>query len=399
MLKIKSLQFCAFYFLCLVASTAFSQTTTIQEITCSGNSNWSCDFLAKYYFQEPGEIVDDQEIENAQIRLAHDIRIKSADVQKIPGASAETSIIKIIVTENEPIFTGIGAQWVDSNGRSFQNLNANIIHTNLFGTGKVLGASYGQQFARSPLGPRSLGSSIWLFDPHLFGDRKTFSNISLNASSYFYDQSDSPNSSNTKNENDSKVLWYSMGRRFAKASYFEAHIGKYLYSNARKSYDRTTTSFGSTLTEHKQDEYTYETSFGFSYGFSTENDSFFPTSGSRLWINSIWSTAKKGDFDYSLDLGYRTFYSFSADYTLGLSLGSIDSASYFTNDPRAIGLSLSKKLSAGGLGFIERGHWYIEPQIAQLKNSGASGKLKSGFLFTTKTLGLFDLSLMWKNEI
>ncbi|HEY8272787.1 MAG TPA: POTRA domain-containing protein [Pseudobdellovibrionaceae bacterium] len=267
----------------------------IEKIECSGNEITACSIIENEIYLRAGDKVNEEQIENAQLRLKtlglfYDVQMS---LQK--GVIRGQVILVVQVQERS-------AHYMNLSGYSYKSNTASGIigigDRNLFGLGKRLEVDVERSFDQN-----RQSFNAMFEDPNIFGSSKYFSSVHL---LYF------------KVDNDdiqykSSILSIALGRRIFDFSYIKLI--------ARGGLSEFSTS-GVSNGEYKS------LGEGVEYGWNTLDDLYFPTSGTTLAAGSYFS-----------DIGARYYLSSSfinslyKDYYLtlegGLDLDKFDSDSAF----------------------------------------------------------------------
>jgi outer membrane protein assembly factor BamA len=132
----------------------------IDSIICEGNKTTQCDFITKKYYQQPGDVLDADEIADAKLRLGTLIQFKTINTRLAKGRIRGHVVVIFAVNEASHIQydQGLAYQRMDTNmGNDFclkqyastfcsraegqsstPRFNAAITDFNVFGTGKRL---------------------------------------------------------------------------------------------------------------------------------------------------------------------------------------------------------------------------------------------------------------------
>ena len=328
----------------LISWQSFAESNTsptqavliIDDIICQGNENTDCDFITKKYYQKIGQVLDADEIADAQLRLGTLIQFKYINIHLEKSSVRNHVVVVFDVNEASNIQYELGANYGynrrntsnrsclysltdDINSYNFglcdKNWHSNhlglfskVTDFNFWGTGKELSISLYGNFNKSeenrtltsPLDfsltdnqrtkIQHYGLGLSYYDPYLFDSAYYYLDVSTSISyssidvekqkldtqqpaafiSYgLFDESD---------ELSLNPLLVSVGRRFARHSYFSFTAQANLDDN--------------------------EQFYSIAYGWNSEDDILFPTSG------SAFSTSINLDKDsQSLAISYKQNFS------------------------------------------------------------------------------------------
>jgi outer membrane translocation and assembly module TamA len=376
--------------LCLVwsawasAQTALPEPLVVQEVTCAGNESYSCDFIREHLYLRPGAPADEEEIRNAELRLSALRNFKSVSIRLEKGAQRGAVIVVIQVEEANPVHM----EWVlgASLGPNLQygNIAGRVSHHNLFGRGKV-GEIRAQAFA--PLASDGATAEGYDFslsyaDPQLFGSRRYFGIASAGLTSNRFEGIDG-------NFGDFDAAQFSLGvgRRFGDFSYVMLELSHHPSSDWSYGWWNSDPVFQ--IAEH----HGRGTKATLVYGWSTEDDQYFPTQGSALQL------AVRRDFGANVPDRY-SFLRFRKTWPMVGGYGSFKFGGEPTSEYRTtfapgqlLSFVYSHPITPGDS--IERGRWYVEPGITGLSTSSLGGTrigygLKAGFRAETRQFGLIE---------
>ncbi len=378
------------------AAAQTGQTTgdaplTVQEVSCAGNTQTSCDFIREHLYLQAGETLDEDEIRNAELRLSALNNFESVKIRLEKGLQRGTVVVVILVEEASPITTEwlLGAAVRPDAQRGV--IAGRIGHQNLFGKGKI--ADFSAQALVPIAGDGFLeayGLTLRYADPQLLGSSRYFGIASAG-----WSKSRSEDVYGNFGNFEAAQLNLSLGRRFGDFSYVMLELNH--RSDSDWSYGWWNSSANFQIREHEG----RGTKATLIYGWSTEDDLNFPTQGTALQF------AVRRDFGANAPdrypfLRYRKTWGSSIGYW-SVKIGGDPSPEYRNalNESQFLALTYSRSLAPGD--FIERGRWYIEPGFAPLSHTSSGGTrysygLKAGFRAETRRFGLVDLYLSGVEE-
>jgi outer membrane protein assembly factor BamA len=356
------------------AKTTDEPHLVVEALRCRGNVNTSCRFILGSVYLAPGDRLNEDEIQNARLRLSWLRNFKSVDIHLEKGSARGRVIVVVEVSEASPV-TGEASVATERLADSWtQVVAARATDYNLFGTGKILDA---QATTRIPLaGPEleNFLARLQYVDPHLFDTQRYFMAAGLfrHYSHFEFENGDSYAASIAGAD-------ISLGRRLFSFSYLTlgyqfrpvaditCHIRQSNGSFQSFRFDRSGTVLAS-------------------LGTNTQDDAVFPTQG--LLAQLFFS----GSRDCSDHL------SFQADKVFRL-----DNANFLEirGQSGELGIRYSRNLAPEGLfSGIQRGRWYVEPSlrnveygIAQKGGAIRQLALRLGVRFEIASLGVVDLSI------
>ncbi len=322
----------------------------VQEIRCAGNDNTSCEFIREKLHLTAGDTLDEEEVRNAELRLAALRNFTSVHVRLEKGAERGAVIVVLQVEEADPIAKEFIAGLSDRLTWQYSQLGARIAHQNLFGTGKYaeLGA-----VAFVPLhdDPNFEAQSVWLryADPQLFDSRRWFAQASVG-----WSKRDSALEDGSFTHFEGPQLSASAGWRFADFSYLM------FGTTWRPGVERVSGLWhGDGTFEVKDESQLSENTIDLSYGWNSEDDLHFPTRGSAFHFGL--SRHLRGDQKFSFGpIQFRKTWNAAGGYW-SIALGGEPSNEYRGSfyESQLIAFTYARPVEPGPN--IRRGRWYIEP--------------------------------------
>jgi len=309
-------------------SESVSPILIIDDITCTGNETTQCSFITKKYYQKIGDVLDSDEIIDAKLRLGTLIQFKHVNVFLKKGHQRGHVVVVFDIKEasnlqyeivyqhkyfktNDKFYTCDDDTTSKYNEGSIDRCNrnkyktaevrntlyGNIKNFNFLGSGKELTLEVYQSktdnqanhFTQAVADPEDFDYwssrnikhlnyiNIQYHDPHLFNSPYYYFNAYIDTSKLVH-------KSHTKDLNGVHIepkptikevyTWFSLGRRFGRHSYFSVNMT------------------GSSKEKINQ-------SYQINYGFNSENDVLFPTSGTKFSLsNSFLKDANQLSYSY-----------------------------------------------------------------------------------------------------
>ena len=360
----------------------------VDDIVCRGNLTTSCKFIRGHLFLRAGQSLDENEIGNATLRLSWLPNFRSVAIHLEKGAQRGRVIVVIEVVEADPIATAFSAGLSFRSGSQTGTVSGRIGDHNLFGTGKSLDLILAGEQPFAGLTARESLARLEYTDPQLFGSSRNF--LFAGAfhldSAYRYANGDSFRS-------EVSGFDVSVGQSFGRFSYFT--IG-YEYLPQSSFFSATRHAGGGFSTHYNSPQNVLL----LGYGWNSQDDSGFPTRGTRLSLYNVLGESLGdpffggSEFRATWGVGERSFL------TLGLRIEPVmqDRAS-IEGDP-LISLSYSRDLPLDGLfAGVRRGRWYLEPGITPAGYSDDGHRLtevgaKVGVRLQTRSFGLVNLYII-----
>src|SRR5262245_60743548 len=158
------------------AATTTGQQLTVEDLACRGNDTVSCTFILGQVYLSPGDPVDEEEIENARLRLSVLRNFSSVSIYLEKGSERGKARVIVEVVERSPINTESAFGLLAFSPDIYQFTGLRLTHTNLFGTGKLFDARASEYWRVSGdrHEARSTAARVAYVDPHLFDSKRTF---------------------------------------------------------------------------------------------------------------------------------------------------------------------------------------------------------------------------------
>lgn len=358
--------------LCPRAAAAAAQNhppLVIEALRCEGDVATSCRFILSYVHLSPGDRLDEEELEDARLRLSWLRNFSAVDIRLQKGSTRGKVIVVIEVVEANTIVSASGVG-VTSIGRATSEvLFGSLSNNDLFGTGKTLNVNAEARVSSSGFAQSDRFWQLQYVDPRLFDSQRYFldaavsyrtANYNFTPFDYFYER-----------------LWATdveMGSRIGSFGY--AAIG-YEYRPVADVVCQLSYSGGV-----QSMDATHGTPTG-AIGWNGD-DAAFPTGGLEL------------NARYALDVSGCGNVSVDARYTLAISQGSY--LTLHAQYPWGAGLEFAHDLSREISPDIRRVRWYVEPgfwSIGYSSNQQLAGGIgaRAGLRLDTKAFGTVDLFL------
>jgi outer membrane protein assembly factor BamA len=376
--------------LALACVPAFGQETqaqlslTVDELTCRGNATTSCDFILGHVYLVSGDNVDEEELDNARLRLMSLPSFQSVDIYLEKGAVRGRVRVVIEVVEADPY----AREWLAGTSARFDSLSqlltGRITHQNLFGSGRLLDMSL---VAFVPIDGQirsEYGARLQYVDPHWLDSKRSFFIAGIGAGhSEFEDLSDE------RLRIDNVGLDVTFGRRIFDFSYLSL---RYRY-NPLIDVEHTLTHLDGT-TEHRADSFDNHILIA-NYGWNSEDDPYFPTRGSRANVAMIWASTATG---FGIDGGLRKTWTTDGGTSWLLQIADTPGTEYrYAVDETFEWMAgFARPIAGSANGELRRGRWYVEAGYTP-QGQNASGQqrkeygLKLGVRLDTRSFGIVEL--------
>jgi outer membrane protein assembly factor BamA len=373
----------------------------VEDTHCRGNAVTSCEFILGYMHLAPGDRLNEDEIEDAKLRLSSLPNFVSVDIHLEKGSEKGRAIVIVDVVEADSVQNEFLAGTSARLSSYSQTIEGRMADRDVFGTKDTLNLDFEGIAPLGGLTRRGVYARLQFVDPNVLDSL-------LESSKYFFIAGvtyqntliDYPGGAFDKT--DQLGIDGSVGRRLFDYSYVT--VG-YIYRPISQSV--------STFTRYSQITNAYDVSTDadpnnnqglyFGYGWDSEDDAYFPTRGSRLSasVGLPWASVSSSSVSWA-SLRFRKTWSSSPDSAWTVQVGGTPGTQYRASLDEsqdfsvAYGHSISASDSFGG---IRHGRWYVEPG-ASYYGTSAYGRpqiewgLKAGIRLDTKALGMVDLYVM-----
>ena len=349
----------------------------VEALECRGNASTSCTFILGQVYLAEGDPVDEEELQNAKLRLLFLRNFESVSIYLEKGSARGKARVVIEVTEANPLTTELGYGLAFLGSSVGHTLDGRATHYNLLGTGKIFDV---RASATMPItGPEIEEYFVraQFIDPHLFDSKRAFFSA---GASYLYSNVVRSNGDVIHNQQGSFDA--TLGYRVWDFSYFTVGYQR------RPLVERNATV--------RQRDGRFDTSKGrrsgvlvYGFGWNSEDDAYFPTRGSRLESGVILS----GDTPESSSLLYRRTWSWAR---------TVWTAEY--QKENIFGLSMAVPLSPDLMSNgIQRGRWFAGASIEPNGFTKAGDAIRAiganvGVRLETQKFGIVELSLSYSTD-
>jgi hypothetical protein len=345
----------------------------IETMQCRGNVSTSCQSILTYIFLNPGDVVDEEEIQNAKLRMAWLPNFESVDIYLEKGSERGKAHLVVEVVESDAIRMESTFGFASRADTTFNVIEGRISNWNLFGEGKVL--HFGGAIATPLHGPvfRQRVVALQYVEPRLFGSKKYYGHATA-----FWNEVERAASNGDRFESEHAGAQFLIGRRLWSFSFLSAG---YQFRPRHDIEGRFR------LQDGTFDEITNSPS-GLAvlrFGWHSEDDPYFPTSGSWLAIDRFSSSSDDADEEW--EVFYRRTWR-----TAGNSFWTLHYESE-SNFSFAFARPIGPSASFGG---IRRGRWYLQPLVNEFGRDDRGQRLhevglRAGIRLDTERFGVIDL--------
>jgi hypothetical protein len=164
---------------CLAQVEESDSPLVVDDVQCRGNALTACEFITGHVYLGAGDRLDEEELQNAKLRLTSLSNFESVDVRLEKGSAKGRVIVIVEVTEANPLET----EWlvgVSSRLEAVrQVLAGRATHHNLFGAGKFGSATAAGAIPIDGPETREFSAGLVYADPHLFDSKRYFAVASV----------------------------------------------------------------------------------------------------------------------------------------------------------------------------------------------------------------------------
>jgi outer membrane translocation and assembly module TamA len=279
----------------------------VESLECRGNVITSCRFILGHLYLSEGDRLDEEEIQNAKLRLLWLRNFSSVSIYLEKGSQRGRARVVVEVVEasavNKELTFGVFSQ----NGATGQLIQGRWTDQNLFGNGKVLDfkASLVTPFGGDEQNQRL--AQLSYIDPHLFDSKRYYFSTNLS----FLDLD--INRENGDLIDVRQVAFdVNFGRRLWDFSYITAGFQYRPVSDRFWSIRQDDGSFEETVDGSRG-------SFIVSYGWNSRDDQYFPTRGSSFGLTVV---SERGRHDTDAGLFYSNAWTTSGGTTWIAAFGA-----------------------------------------------------------------------------
>jgi len=353
----------------------------IDGIECTGNALTDCEIIKREIYLNTGDKVNEEEIKNAKIRLQLLNLFKSVTLSLKKGAERGHVVLNVDVVEESPLFSETSVSHSESSSLGTNDgLAFKLGHRNLFGKGKILQGTFTRNGLTNSQDKTDSGTLEYL-DPHLFGHKKYFLSASL--SHFFINGSE--NNGYLVAPKEYTTFAFSLGRRIFDFS----HIG----IGTIKSY---WTQLGRNTTNESFYETKYDsTAYTINYGWNSEDDSYFPTEGSRFDLTYFKNENRNS---YSTLTEFKQNFSLNEKNILSLQLQESFNSDFKNDHNAELGLEWAYQLRRAQAGSaITDTRFFVKPSMNYSTYSESFGKgVDAGVLVDTESLGIIKFTTFYR---
>lgn len=353
------------------------QPLTVEELTCRGNTFTSCNFILGQLYLSAGDEVDEEEIENAKLRLSGLRNFKSVSIYLEKGSQRGLARVVVEVVEAEnPVTTEESLGLISDLSSVAQVIGVRAAHDNVLGHGKIVDARAVSVIPVDGSTNQQLQLRAQYVDPHLFESKRTFASAGLS-----YGNFDIRRDNGDEFRLEHLTADVTIGRRLWDFSYLT--FG-YQYRPIADYSARIRQEGGGI--ETRDDLPTTGPVWGF--GWNTQDDPYFPTQGSVAQFVFVPDDEVGGSSAF-----YRKSWSWKR------SIWSLQ-----LQTPNGLSVEIARPLPRlEELAGIRRGRWSLQYGVGQAGYTPDGRRirtlgLRAGVLFETSSFGIVNLYLFGNTQ-
>ena len=361
-----------------------SEALIIEDFTCRGNAATSCDFILGHIYLAPGDVVDEEELGNARLRLSSLPSFHSVEIYLEKGSARGRVRVVVEVTEADPY----AREWLTGSSFRFDSLSqlfaGRLTHQNLFGTGKLLDATLLAYVPLSGMTRSEYSARVQYVDPHWLGSKRTFAIAGLSGAHVDNEGLEEV----ARQRVDLIGFDLTVGRRIFDFSY----VSLFARYNPVVDVEQTLRLPDGSLEQGRE---SFETqAVGINYGWNSEDDPYFPTRGSRAVLSWFWASTSH---DMLTDGGFRKTWTTAGGTSWSLQTQDTPGTEYRNTIDEHFDFQggFARPIGASASGEVRRGRWYVQAGYTPqgLDQHGVDRKeygLKIGVRLETRSFGIVE---------
>jgi hypothetical protein len=360
-------------------------TLVIEDFACRGNVATSCNFILGHVYLAPGDVVDEEELGNARLRLTSLPSFHSVQIYLEKGSARGRVHVVIEVTEADPYVR----EWLTGSSFRFDGLSqllaGRLTNQNLFGSGKLLDVT---MLAFVPLDGRirsEYAARVQYVDPHWLGSKRMYAIAGLSGGRSDFETLDEQL---LRQRVDNVGFDLALGRRifdFSYVSLFYRYNALVDLEEMRRQPDGSIERSSGSFDSHAA---------GLSYGWNSEDDPYFPTRGSRAALSWFWASTTH---DMITDGGLRKTWTTGNGTSWLVQVADTPGTEYRgTVDEHFEWMAgIARPIAGSDGGEVRRGRWYVQagydlagrnPRGQRVEEYG----LKIGVRLETRSFGIVE---------
>jgi|GEM_PF-3640015 len=394
----------------------FDQEFVLENIYCVGNTKTKCSLIKKELRVRSGKKVRDKDLQNSKIRLQLLGLFDEVDLNLKKGSERGKVDLEVSVKEGSSIYTvldiGLGhinRRVYDSRSEFRNDLQLTLGTRNLLGLGKRLSATVYSQDGGGLTGNNGEGSyRLRYTDPNLLGSKRFFYNFDYVYGRDLYKQKNPVDLLNYTQQylGEGHLAQLEFGLRVGSFSYFT--VGYSAVFN-KESYDYVEDGNLKSLKKSGNQKFVIA-----GFGVNTQDDLYFPTSGTRLdiklpfevgssnsssyFVNGGLSSEKASSVIFAGELDWKTTWQLAPKFYL---TGFAESRSHLENDDlvnSGLGLKFSYQTRRNQTyKDISDLRFFVTPSITNSVFDDYGPQLAAGVKLRSKKYGLARFQLFLRD--
>ena len=261
---------------------------TVESVECRGNVITSCRFILGHLYLSEGDRVDEEEIQNAKLRLLYLRNFSSVSIYLEKGSQRGLARLVVEVVEARAVSKEFTLGFFSQNGAVGHLAEGRWTENNLFGNGKVL--DFRATLVTPLAGDKALErvAQLSYVDPHLFDSKRFY----FSADAVYLD-TDVNRENGDIIDVDQVALDLHIGRRLWDFSYFSAGFQYRPVSDGFWRIRQNDDGEFQTTIDHSR------TSILAAYGWNSRDNQYFPTRGTAFQF-TLASTPGRNDSDFGI---------------------------------------------------------------------------------------------------
>jgi outer membrane protein assembly factor BamA len=362
-----------------MAQSAPEQPLVVEQLVCRGNASTSCTFILGQVYLAEGDVIDEEELQNAKLRLLWLRNFQSVSIYLEKGSARGRARVIVEVSEAKPITTELAYGLFDQDTSVGENISGRITHYNLFGRGKIFDARANIIAPWSGPTIRQYFARAQYIDPHLFDTKRNFFSAGV---AYLDGTFARRNGDNQFREQLSYDVTF--GRRLWDFSYFTVGYQHRPIIEVNSNLRQDDGHF-------EQVDTVRDGVVALGFGWNSEDDPYFPTRGSRLNVSVITDDPHSNN---------KSTVFYRHNWRWGRTVWS---AHYERKDIFGIGVArpLGLQLDEGA---VRRARWF-SGLIGEPNGFNAEGSkihslgLNAGVLLETRSFGIVQFQLSYSRKL